>query len=176
MKIGDPIPCKACDGTGEVFNTIEYDDSNWRECEDCDGYGVEVTAWSRRCYLAISQESGAVGWPVRYREDLTYHDRRFCEAIGPATQVAWILRESGTHMVVPTPEPIDGAGNTAWGFIRDCFGPKGGMSPCRFYAWDGQRLRELPNAEKLAQWAESVALAIAYKRKREQKELACSHS
>ena len=156
-KIGEPIKCATCDGTGEVFNVKEYDESHWRECEECDGFGVEVTPGSRRCYFALVQASKSIGWPSSYREDLTVHDRNLCNKIGPDTPVAWIVRESGTHMVVPGPNPIDGAGNTAHGFIRSCFGSPSGIGNCRFYAWDGDHLRELANAEALAVWAESVA-------------------
>jgi hypothetical protein len=164
VRADDPTPCPVCKGTGETYSEQEYDESHWRECEACDGYGITVDPWSRRCYLAISQE--AVGWPANYREDLTVHDRHFCEEVGPDMPIAWIVRKSGTHMLAVTPEPIDGAGNTGWGFIRSCFSPPSGIGNCRFYGWDGRVLREHADAEALAKWVYSMAQEIEYKRKR----------
>ena len=157
-----PVKCPACHGTGETYSEVEYDDSRWRECEACDGYGIEVDRWSRRAYLALSQEAGAVGWPTHFREDLTVHDRHACEEWGPDQPFAWILRDHGTHMVAALDGPIDSTGQTAWGHIRACFADDGRH---RFYSWDGRRLRELPNAEALAEWVRETAYAITHRRK-----------
>lgn len=150
------MDCVKCKGTGEIYGD-EYNESRWRECDECDGYGIAVTEWSRRCYLALCQESARIGLPKNYREDLTVHDRNFCEEIGPDTPIAWIVRESGTHMVAVTPLPIDGAGHTAWGFIRSCFGPPSGIENCRFYGWDGSYLKEHRSADDLATWVYELA-------------------
>jgi hypothetical protein len=169
-KIGDPIPCRSCEGDGEAWHPVEYDGSHIRECEACDGTGVVLDPWYRRAYLALSQEAGAVGWPKSFREDLTVHDRRQCEQMDPRTPFAWILRECGTHMVSVQPEPIDGVGNTGASLIRDCFAPGSWGDKARYYTWDGRTLREVADHKALATWVESMAQAIAYKRKRDRAE------
>jgi len=156
MKKGDPIPCSKCDGDGEIWTPVEYDGSHFRECENCDGTGVELDPYHRRAYLAISQEAGAVGWPMHYREDLTVHDRGLCEKTDPSMPFAWILRESGTHLMVIDADPADRSGNTVHGLIRNCFGPGSWGDAARFYKWDGHKLREVENHEALARWAETV--------------------
>jgi len=170
MKAGEPIPCPACEGDGEVFNAIEYDDSHFRECEACDGTGAVLDPWYRRHYLALASEAGAVGWPSSYREDLTVHDRRSCEERDPREPFAWILRECGTHIISVQPDPLDKAGNTGAGLIRDCFGPGSWGDRARYYTWDGSKLREVADHKALAAWVETTAASIARARKREHDE------
>lgn len=149
MKIGDPIPCSTCDGDGEVWSHRDYDGSNWRECEACDGTGVVLDTWHRRAYHAISQEAGAVGWPTSYSEDLTVHDRRTCAERDASVPFAWILRECGTHIIAAD---ADGAK-----LILNCFAPGSWGDKARYYTWDGRRLREVADYKALAKWADGQA-------------------
>lgn len=98
----DPKRCRACNGTGEIYTPWDpYDDDPWTECGDCDGYGIEISARSRRHYLAIAEEAARVGWPAHYRRDLTLHDRDILADRDPSLPFAWILCECGTHIVLP---------------------------------------------------------------------------
>ena len=98
MRDHDPI-CPARNGTGETYNAKEYDDSNWRECETCGGYGIETIPMPH--FEAIKAKAAEIGRPDCYREDLTVHDRHFCEDRDPSLPFLWCARECGTHVVSP---------------------------------------------------------------------------
>lgn len=167
-KIGDPIPCPKCDGDAEVWHPVEYEGSHFRECDACDGTGAVLDRWHRRAYLAISEEAGAVGWPKHFAEDLTVHDRRQLGTMDPSQPFAWILRESGTHIITLVEDGRDRAYH-AGKFIRDCFGPGSWGDQARYYTWDGSRLREVADHEALARWADDTSRAIVAARKRAEK-------
>lgn len=157
MRNDDPIPCETCEGTGETYGEV-YDGSRWRECGDCDGYGIAPSPWSRRHYLALVEVSQRTGYPQEYREDLTVHDRHACEVLDPAQPFAWVLRESGTHICPVQFAPIDGAETRAWTYIAGFGGARAYFSgACLFYGWDGSRLRPFDTAEALAKWVKGEA-------------------
>lgn len=85
-------------------------------------------------YTAMLKEANRVGWPFRFRTDLTKHDRAWVERLPPAAPqgFVWVLREDATHIWAFGWR--DGAGNSPADLIRSV--AKDDPS-ARFYIWDG---------------------------------------
>lgn len=93
-----------------------------------------------RHYKAMLAESKKVGWPSAYEGDLTKHDKRELTYRSPDLPVGWILRDSGTHLVMPE-KLSDGRapGVAYYRMMKQSFGTEN----CRFYAWDGTVLQSM---------------------------------
>lgn len=97
-----------------------------------------------RHYLALVAKADEIGWPVRFRTDLTKHDRAFLATKPVDRPFAWILRENGTSLYFPG--IIDGVGHRASEMARsnaEIFG----VEQCKFFVWDGRALVEYPTAD-----------------------------
>jgi hypothetical protein len=155
--------CRACAGLGEVYSVeVDPDGSHWIECEECDGYGIEVTAQSRRAYLALSAEAGRVGWPTHYKRDLTYWDRNALDGRDPALPFVWVLRELGTHLVAPTQQRLNPWTGALIGGLSEAIKSGCGMLRTlaregghRFYWWNGARLREVSPDDAIELYTEA---------------------
>ena len=99
-------------------------------------------------YAALLAESARVGWPERFKTDLTEHDQRTLSERRPTDAFAWVLSQGATYLVFPSPLPIDGAGTYAHWMPRAC-ARSFGRENCRWYWWDGARLIAVESAEAL---------------------------
>jgi len=98
-----------------------------------------------RHYQAIVAKADEVGWPLRFRTDLTKHDRAFLATKPVDRPFTWILREDGTGIYFPG--IIDGVGHRASQMARsqaEIFG----ADKCKFFVWDGHTLVEHATAEQ----------------------------
>jgi hypothetical protein len=103
-----------------------------------------------RHYGALLAEAERVGWPERFRTDLTEHDRLELSRHEPTEPFAWVLSDGATYLVFPSRAPIDGAGHYAHecpAFCESSFGREN----CRFYWWDGLALQDVGASERLAE-------------------------
>ena len=146
--------CKACGGMGEVFTPWDpYEGEDWTECGECDGYGIALAPESRRHYSALLEESKRVGWPAFFQRDLTLHDRNSLAERDPSESFAWVLRESGTHIVFPGEWKRthawtgDQLPRSEWRSGVDAgltiLADGGSGSTHRRYWWNGRTLREV---------------------------------
>lgn len=95
-------------------------------------------------YTALAAKADEVGWPLRFRTDLTKHDRELLKTKPADRAFMWILRDSGTGLYYPG--LIDGAGHRASDRARgqaDAFG----ADRCKFFIWDGRALVEYLTAD-----------------------------
>jgi hypothetical protein len=99
-----------------------------------------------RHYRAIVAAAEQVGWPLKFRTDLTKHDRAFLAEREPSKPFSWILHEGGTHIYAPG--IIDGVGHKASSRAR-AVAETFSQYTCRFYLWDGARLIECATADEL---------------------------
>jgi hypothetical protein len=113
--------------------------------------GEQVRCRPSPAFDAIVAEAKRVGWPVDYRGDLFQHDRDALAVVPAAVPFLWVLRESGTHLYLATPEDIDGARHKAWQV------PSWMGTGCRFYTWDGFALRSHCDAEACADAVRELA-------------------
>lgn len=96
-----------------------------------------------RHYLALVAKADEIGWPLRFRTDLTKHDRALLATKPADRPFAWILGEDGTGLYYPG--VIDGVGHRA----SDCarmHADAVGADKCKFFIWDGFALVEHPTA------------------------------
>lgn len=107
-----------------------------------------------RHYKALLAESKKVGWPVSYATDLTTHDERELRHRDPDMPFGWILRELGTHLILPETgydSPAQAPGARYVASMKSSYGDL--QKSCRFYRWDGHTLT-LTSPEKWAEWVD----------------------
>jgi hypothetical protein len=94
-------------------------------------------------YEALVWEATRVGWPVRFKTDLTEHDRAFLEKRDPSLPFAWMLSEGATYLVGA--EWIDRWLRRAHHYVSwvEEIGDE-----TRYYFWNGTSLEEF-SAEAL---------------------------
>ena len=91
-------------------------------------------------YAYLEMKSRELGMPEAYREDLTVHDKRMCDGLGPTEPFAWSVRPCGTHLIL-----IDNRANEwAQAVARN-------KSESHYFVWTGEELREA-TAEQWVQW------------------------
>lgn len=100
-------------------------------------------------YVAVARAALALGWPTRYRRDLTLHDR--CELAarvtdGQSAPFLWVVRESGTHLMHAGP-CLPGS-SAAGAILRSVLANFGGER--RVYHYDGRDLRPVSEPEAYA--------------------------
>jgi hypothetical protein len=96
-------------------------------------------------YNALVAKADEVGWPLRFRTDLTKHDREFLKTKPIDRPFSWILREDGTSLYFPG--LIDGVGHRASDGAR-MNAESSGADKCKFFIWDGRALIEFATAEQ----------------------------
>jgi len=97
-----------------------------------------------RAYRALTAKAAEIGWPLKFRTDLTKHDRASVATRDADRSFMWVLRDSGTHLAYPG--VVDGVGHRASHYARmvaDSFG----AAQCKFFIWDGARLVEFASAD-----------------------------
>jgi len=100
-------------------------------------------------YAALVAKAAEIGWPTSFATDLTTHDRATLERRSPALPFLWVLRASGTQLVLPSTGPIDGVGHRAWevpAFIANAFG----AADCLWFWWNGSALERIADAKEAA--------------------------
>lgn len=110
-------------------------------------------------YIAILEASKAMGWPKRFRSDLTTHDRGAIDRLPPGMPFAWGLRDRGTHLF--RADCQDGSGHRSPDFPRFVEGAFGPLATCWFF-WDGSRLTPVTvegAIEGLRAWLDSQSSA-----------------
>lgn len=118
-------PCNP-DGTWQTFpDTSQHD---WTAHH----YEPAMVEGDLPAFEAITAAALKLGWPTRYTSDL-FRDYQFIRDNEPDIRFLWIVRESGTHIVVPG---HDGAIPTAE-YLRD------NEHGARAFWWDGKQLREV---------------------------------
>ena len=111
----------------------------------------------QRNFDALLAEADRIGWPERFRTDLTEHDRSTLSRRESTEPFAWVLSRSATYLVFPNRRPIDGAGHYAHEMPTSCR-EAFGRDNCRWYWWDGTGLVDVGSPEALAEhlrWAAS---------------------
>jgi len=98
----------------------------------------------QRHYRALTAKADEIGWPLRFRTDLTKHDRAFVTKHEADRPFIWVLRDSGTHLAYPG--IIDGVRHRASGYAR-MVAESFGAAKCKFFIWDGQKLVEYATAD-----------------------------
>jgi hypothetical protein len=96
-------------------------------------------------YEALAREAMKVGWPLRFKTDLTTHDRAFLEKRDPSLPFAWVLAEAATYMAAFTPGP-NGDTCATERFLRAVESLR---EPARYYFWSGTELREVSSVSAL---------------------------
>ena len=88
-------------------------------------------------YQTLLQESDKIGWPLRFKTDLTNHDRRRLEGDDPPKKFIWVLRALGTDLLDFRMQL-----SSAQGYSRHYFSSKSDdrASQNRFYFWTSKRL------------------------------------
>lgn len=127
----------------------------WPGEQDLSGGTVRIN--SMRHFDAIVAECASAGWPTDYRRDVFVHDRAMLAFVPPEVPLVWILRDYGSCLYLCTTDRID-AKNFAWDAPHFC-ASSFGANRCRFYTWDGERLREHRSAETCADAARELANA-----------------
>ena len=109
-----------------------------------------VTTTDQQDYDALLAEADRIGWPERFRTDLTEHDRLALSRRRSTEAFAWVLSRDATYLVFPSRLPIDGAGHYAHEMRRSCREAFGAEN-CRWYWWDGAQLTDARSPEALAE-------------------------
>jgi hypothetical protein len=141
MARDDVKACKRCDGSGEEYRPeFQCNDGPWLDCIGCHGYGFEQSEWSLRHCAALLGESWRVGWPAIFRGDVEYHDmRELCDR-DARKPFAWILRETGSTILLPdymAEHPRDA--RAAFDVCRSVIRAQDDDARC--YFWDGRALQ-----------------------------------
>jgi hypothetical protein len=142
MSSYEPKKCKRCGGTGEEYRPdLQCNDGPWLDCIGCMGYGFEQTEESHRHFIAILGEAWRVGWPKIFRGDVEYHDMRALAERDPRLPFAWMLRETGSSIILPNEEA--GARDPAHVFAVNRSFINAQDDDARLYWWDGRRLHHI---------------------------------
>lgn len=96
-------------------------------------------------YSALLAKAGEIGWPLRFRTDLTEHDRNKLATTPCDRPFSWILREDGTSIYFPG--VIDRTGKRASDGAR-MNAKVSGDEKCKFFIWDGHSLAQYNTAEE----------------------------
>lgn len=99
-------------------------------------------------YAALLAESERTGWPLAFRNDLLVHDLAFCQATSEGNPFLWVLRDSGTHVILPSAAD-DTFARQGWLIPSQLERAFGG---CRFYAWDGRALIPLAGPDAASEF------------------------
>ena len=100
-------------------------------------------------YKAINKEAKRLGFPERYKTDLTFHDKKVLSWFKGC--FGWFLRKGGTHLQLVDPSAdirecqyLNGyRGNGGWTY-SSIFG-----DVVAVYFWDGFKLSKLDNEKQL---------------------------
>jgi len=105
-----------------------------------------------RHYNALKAAADAVGWPERFRTDLTKHDRIALLSRAESRPFVWCLRTDGTALIPPEARPHgegrdwpDASRMVRW--TESAFGAE----RCRWYLWDGYALQAI-TADAAVEW------------------------
>ena len=132
-----------------VFSTSAEDDDYESSVEALRDIEKPARKPNGRAYAALLGAAELAGWPSSFLRDLTVYDRDFLAKLPEGAPFAWVLRETGTHIVAANGQRIDGAGHRASQYPRmvaDAFG----APRCRWFFWNGSALEELASAGELA--------------------------
>ena len=99
----------------------------------------------QNAYQALLAESARVQLPIRFRTDLTRHDRTILAWPDAPLRFVWILGRDGTHLFGEdtSADCVDA--------LRHCFGPQGSCrcESHRHYVWDGANLHSVDHAKAI---------------------------
>ncbi len=98
-------------------------------------------------YAALLATSERTGFPLRFRTDLTTHDRGALSRSVDPGPFLWVLREDGTNIVFPGTR--DGAGHRAPEFPRFISEAFQGIGiAILWFWWDGRALIPVSGPEE----------------------------
>ncbi|MCY1023957.1 hypothetical protein [Pyxidicoccus sp. MSG2] len=101
-----------------------------------------------RHYAALLAAVQRHGLPLRFRTDVTVHDKRFCASNDERVPFLWLLYRDGTHLF-PACLPDRQTHSAAYlaEVLRD-------FSPGHWFGWDGVALTLLPDSAEAAAFLE----------------------
>lgn len=136
MSRDDVSKCQRCKGAGEEYRPeLHLSDGPWTDCIACYGYGFEQTAESMRHFSALLCEAWRWDLPRYFKGDVECHDMRELADRDPSKPFGWLLRQTGSCLVVPEQWADSRVSLTSY---LDARGHDAGT---RVYWWDGATLQ-----------------------------------